>query len=327
MKIDIKTSRMMGFADFLQSAVFDNFRQAYSQDPNIRKNGPVIAAAFQELQPLLQQDSTSQTGELFTSLALKAATGELKSDNIDAFCDEMAKGLPNGMTAEQRVAIHTLYDAYSDFFDAHLNQMNLEATALQNEAEDSFPDSMTEVADFLGYDIPEDYELSSVVIPSPKGLGAHGRSVENEDGSRTQYAAIPVDSRDEIDNTLITIFHEDVHKMVYDCGAYEKVGQELSSEQKAGQVTSDFNLWNEAVAVLFQNKYCDKLGIERRPYAEIDGSEKSKAFDSEASRLEGLVDKGEKLFGEDGKLSPGIKAPEKNINPILSQKLQEGLTK
>ena len=323
MEIDIETSRIMGFADFLQSAAFDNFRQAYSQDPHIKENGPEIAEAFKELQPLIQVDPNSQTGELFTSLALKAATGQLKSDDIDAFCDEMAKGLPNGMTPEQRAAMHTLYGAYSNFFDAHLDQMNLEASVLQSQARETFPETMQEAADFIGYDIPDNYEAGAVIIPSPKGLGAHGRSIENEEGSRTQYAAIPVDSRNEPEDTLITIFHEDVHKLFYDSGAYGKVSSELSTEEKPGQVTSDVNLFNEALAVLFQNKYCDKLGIDRRPYAEIDNSEKGRAFDTEATRLEGLVNGGEKLFGADGKMSPNMKPFNQNVNVGIVKALAE----
>lgn len=325
MKIDIETSKMMGFADFLQSACFDNFRKAYSQDPNIRKNGPAVAEAFKELQPLIKEDPNFQTGEVFTSLALKAATGELKSEDIDAFCDEIAKGLPNGMTSEQREAMHTLYDAYSNFFDAHMVRMDEETKYLQSkiDANDIFSQTLNEAADFIGYNIPEDYEAGAIIIPSPKGLGPHGRSIENAEGSRTQYAAVPIDSRDEIDGTLTTIFHEDVHKIVYDSGAYEKAGQELSSEMKEGQATSDFNLWNEAIALLFQNKYCDKIGIARRPYAEIDGSEKSKAFDSEAARLEGLINKGEKLFGTDGKLSPDMKHPHENVDIAKIKTLTE----
>ncbi|MBQ4472025.1 MAG: hypothetical protein II942_02115 [Alphaproteobacteria bacterium] len=314
MKINIEVSKTMGFADFLNSMRSSRCKKAYENDPIMSKKTEIMDSAYETLQPLFSADANAQTGERFTSLALKVATGQLDPNNtIEDFCNQMNELLaPDSMTPEQRESMMTLYGVYSDFFDAHEDGLRMKMeNSITNENEEKIEETLQDAADFIGYDIPEDYETGAVIFPMPAGFPPHGRSVENNEGSRTQLVAIPIDSRNEPEQTLITIVHEDVHKLFYDSGRCDALENELGKD--------DFNLLNEGIAVAFQDDFCDKAGIKSRPYG-VD------SIDAEAQRLEKYIQKGEKLFGDDGKLSPGIKTPEKNVNPILSQKLQEGLT-
>ncbi len=311
MKIDIETSKMMGFADFFTCINIPDYAQAFKNDPNFgEEKWEEMEKAFEMLKPLRQFSGDFQTGELLTSLAFKAATGKLDSNDIDALCDEIEKGLPVPFTEEQRAAMHTLYDGYSGFFDANMEQMSKQVEGMQEKANNTFPKTLEDAADFIGYEIPEDYKTGCVVIPSPKGAPPHGRSVENKDGSRTQFATISADNPD-IDDTLITIFHEDVHKLIWDSGTWKKAETELSTNKQVGQLTSDANLWNEAIAILFQNKYCDQNGLDRRIYGKDLASQ---AYDAEANRLEDYLDNGGKLLDDNGHFSSEITSKQVDHN-------------
>ena len=315
MNINIELSKTMGFADFLNGLRSPRCRKAYENDLIMSKKMETIKSAYETLQPLFLSDSNAQTGERFTSLAFKVATGQLNSNStIEDFCSHMNNLLaPDSMTPEQQVAMATLHDIYSDFFEAHQDGLRMKMeNSIGTENKEKIAETLQDAAEFIGYKIPQDYETGAVIFPMPAGFPPHGRSVENEEGSRTQLVAIPIDSRKEPEQTLITIVHEDVHKLFYDSGRCDSIDKELGRD--------GFNLLNEGIAVAFQDNFCDKAGIEKRPYG-------MEAIDAEAQRLKRHIQKGEKLCGSDGKLSPDIKTTNQNINPILNQKLQEGLTK
>ena len=311
MQIDIETSKVMGFADFVTGMKSPRCQQAYQNDPILSEKYDMMNEAFETLQPLFTKDDKYQTGERFTSLLLQVAAGELDSNNLFSdLCNKMNEALaPDKMSKEQLDAMFTLYGAYSDFFDAHINDFGIQLdTDCLNKSKDGIETTLNQAADFLGYDIPEDYHTGALIFPMPAGFPPHGRSVENDQGSRTQFVAIPLDSRNEPEQTLITIVHEDVHKLFYDSGKSQTVEKELPSDE--------FSLLNEGIAVVFQDRFCDENGIKRRPYGD-------KTIDAEANRLEKHVNKGEKLFDENGKLSPNMKSSNQNINPIFQKALDE----